>query len=371
MLATNIQTTSFKALTALKLFSDQLWSAAANVGIDLAPLNANDFDLEKLRAAPPKFFLLDWQDESSLLLLMKIRAADFLANVPVIAVVDDPWSNDVKEAFSHGVDDFIPRDQINRVEQKLASLTHEGYLDPQLANGRVVLVDPDHQSRLRYARHLRQMGLDVLFALDGNHLPLSSSVKLIVIRDRVLDPTTIDKLSAHESSLAILILGTDHSLTTSVATMVNHVHRVSFLDEHEDPAQIVFEANKLLQEQTIQRRTSKRIRFETPVLFCASQVAKTFGYSCNISAGGIYVRTLTPPAMGTLVSLEFSVPHARGRIVVEGRVAWRQASQQSGNGIPQGFGVQFTSISIPERAALEAGYYELLSRLNSDSSASV
>jgi Tfp pilus assembly protein PilZ len=122
-------------------------------------------------------------------------------------------------------------------------------------------------------------------------------------------------------------------------------------------------------------RRSPRFTFETPVSFAplagghpaacsdgsdGDHGLLQWGYSYNISRGGLFVRTVTPPGMGQELALEFSPPFGRGRVIVEGKVAWRQEFSRS-RGFPPGFGLQYAEdLPIPDAAALEAGYAKLL-----------
>jgi uncharacterized protein (TIGR02266 family) len=72
-------------------------------------------------------------------------------------------------------------------------------------------------------------------------------------------------------------------------------------------------------------------------------------YSSNLSKGGIYLETDTPPPIGTELALKFTIP-AMGKggagapllIEVRGLVAWvRTAAQAAVDGKPAGMGVEF------------------------------
>jgi type IV pilus assembly protein PilZ len=76
----------------------------------------------------------------------------------------------------------------------------------------------------------------------------------------------------------------------------------------------------------------------------------TFLYAAitNISAMGIFVRTLEPLAVGTLLTLRFSPTHVRmPDFVLEGTVQWINPPRP---GCPNpGMGVQFISLSPDDR----------------------
>jgi len=144
---------------------------------------------------------------------------------------------------------------------------------------------------------------------------------------------------------------------------------VAFCDLDADLAQVVFSANKLLIGAGRALRRSERLPYETPVrVWISAGMVEIWGYTYNINLGGLYVRTLTPPALGTEIDLELVPPHGRGRVMVEGKVVWRQ-EYSPGKGYPAGFGAQYTEERLPvaDGAALEHGYLRLVEEQGSES----
>jgi len=119
-------------------------------------------------------------------------------------------------------------------------------------------------------------------------------------------------------------------------------------------------ANELLTEGFEQMRRSERLAYGCPLLFSAREVVPTFGFTFNISEGGLFVRTLTPPPMGTALELKFTPPFGRGQVWVEGNVAWRSMQRVNPRGVPSGFGLSYGELPVADGAALAAGYAELL-----------
>lgn len=72
-------------------------------------------------------------------------------------------------------------------------------------------------------------------------------------------------------------------------------------------------------------------------------------YTVNISRGGLFLESESPPAVGSALSLDLRVPGTEGPISVRGRVTWtRPPDDPSG---PPGFGICFEEVS-PELGAL-------------------
>lgn len=312
-------------------------------------------------AAAPRCLVVDWELEDSRDLCRNLRASGTLPDVPVVAIVDDPWSPLVTDAFASGVDDYLPRRQLDRLEQKVAAVAGGGALLGQSASGKVVLVDPDRNQRVLLAQQLRRMGFDVHFALDIESIPDGDEVKMVVI-SAALDVGAA--LSKRESELPWLIVGEREQLGGVDAV---EAKRTKLFDTGGDPGQIVFVANQLLTEEFTQLRASKRLVYGVPIHFGGVQNGsagiRTYGYTYNISLGGLFVRTLTPPAMGTVLDLRFSPPAGRGRVLVTGRVVWRQEQPVGRNGVPCGFGLQYAELPLADGAALDAGYQQLANEL--------
>ena len=70
----------------------------------------------------------------------------------------------------------------------------------------------------------------------------------------------------------------------------------------------------------------------------------------DLSAGGVFVSTLKPPAVGTVIQLLFVLPE--GEMRIDGIVRYADTEK--------GMGVEFTRMGTADRARLQ----ELLRRLN-------
>jgi Tfp pilus assembly protein PilZ len=81
-----------------------------------------------------------------------------------------------------------------------------------------------------------------------------------------------------------------------------------------------------------------------------------FGFSYNVSEGGLYVRTLAPPTEDQ-VWVELRPPRADRRVRLEGQVVWRRGFGPSGNAtVPPGFGVRITDGTRRNMQAWIDGY---------------
>ena len=120
------------------------------------------------------------------------------------------------------------------------------------------------------------------------------------------------------------------------------------------------EAEKIQQrvqdEEEANRRRSMRLALHANVTLRS----ETNFFSCmteNISDGGIFVATLSPPAIGESVKLQISV-EGEGGIIVEGIVRWLRSSEDGYSGC----GIQFQNLSPAAKAAVD----ELVTNIHRD-----
>jgi uncharacterized protein (TIGR02266 family) len=81
----------------------------------------------------------------------------------------------------------------------------------------------------------------------------------------------------------------------------------------------------------------------------------TFGYyhTYNISAGGVFLKSIEPLSPGSVLDLEFALAPGGERIQVRGVVAWVRDPSRAG-AEPAGMGIKFTEISEDSQRAVRA-----------------
>jgi hypothetical protein len=347
---------------AICALSDQLTEAISDLGESLH-LNVQRLeDVGGMSEDELGCGLTDCSTEAGQSMCRGIRLSSLLADLPLIAVVEDPWSAQVQQAFGLGVDDYLPASSVEQLKNKLLALRAEGAPSGSYLSGKVVLADPERERRVHLGRHLRRMGLEVDFAVD-DQLPDDPRVKLVVAHCALASSGVGEAIAQYRegpgAKIPWIITGT-RSEIDEARKQVEDAEDVVYFDLDSDPTQIAFTANKMLVGKSRSLRRSERIDFETPIHIMIEDNggAEIWGYSYNINLGGLYVRTLTPPALGTLISMEYTPPYGRGRVLVEGKVVWRQ-EYSKGKGYPSGFGVQYDELPVADGAALEAGYTRL------------
>ena len=339
-----------------------LRSIGEPLGIEVLPVEHFDTATEELLIHErPLCAVFDGSDPRGADFCARVRRCSALFDLQVIAIVDEPWSSAPKGAFALGADEYVPGFALERLTETLVALREESSPVGPLHSGRIVLADPDREHRVTLGRQLRRMGLEVQFALDAS-IATDPSLRLIVAHVALPPEGAIRCLRTFRASngadVPWVVFGRKDDLG-AMQRQIDGESNLAFLDIDADASQIVFVVNGLLAKDLQSKRKTVRYPYETPARWTTSRGADDrWGYTYNINTGGIYVRTLTPPPPGTLLTLELRPPFGRGRVVVDGLVAWRQAYTRSGQ--PPGFGVKYVEQpEVADAAALEAGYRRL------------
>ena len=93
-------------------------------------------------------------------------------------------------------------------------------------------------------------------------------------------------------------------------------------------------------EQELLSRKSHRLKMEAKITL-RSQTNFFVGFSENISEGGIFITTQSPPDIGDAIEVDIPLIDGSETIAVKGVVRWHRFMA---NGNPSGCGVQFTEI---------------------------
>ena len=118
----------------------------------------------------------------------------------------------------------------------------------------------------------------------------------------------------------------------------------------ESEKQEIAEAERRLKEaRKFLEPRSQRISMEAKITL-RSQTNFFVGFSENISEGGIFIATQSPPDIGEKVEISIPLLDGSQSVSVEGIVRWHRSMT---NGMPAGCGVQFTEIADSAAVALE------------------
>jgi type IV pilus assembly protein PilZ len=101
-------------------------------------------------------------------------------------------------------------------------------------------------------------------------------------------------------------------------------------------------------------RENRRGHDRYEVTWAVDCVAKdTFLYAsiANISAMGIFVRTVEPLEVGTKLTLSFAPP-GHEPFTLQGTVAWVNKLRENGDNPNPGMGIRFLDLALPDRERL-------------------
>ncbi len=317
---------------------------------------------ELLRTTHPLCAVYHDSDPLGVEVCKLIRRTPSLDDIQVLAIVDDPWGQAARRAFSLGADDYVPERVLDQLALSLAALQVESAPVGASYSGKIILASESRDHRISFGRQLRRTGLEVQFAVD-HAFPPAPELKLVVAHS-ALPPDGglrgLRKFRAERGASTPWVLFGSRGELESIQEQVNGEGNLALFDTGVDASQIVSVVNALFTKEVLTQRKTARHAYESPVQWQGEGAEEPrWGYLYNINRDGVYVRTLTPPPQGTKVTLEFSPPFGRGRVVVEGTAVWRQPFSAR-RGQPPGFGLRYAeSLAIADAAALEAGYQEL------------
>ena len=116
---------------------------------------------------------------------------------------------------------------------------------------------------------------------------------------------------------------------------------------------VLFRINRILFPEKRELRMSPRVEDNILVRY---QIGRSdfSGFSYNISTGGIFLRTTSPPPEQTPLRLAFSLPPDHRLIESEGVVTWRNEYRPDTEmSYPPGVGIKFTRIESHDQHAIK------------------
>jgi uncharacterized protein (TIGR02266 family) len=101
--------------------------------------------------------------------------------------------------------------------------------------------------------------------------------------------------------------------------------------------------------------TRRHPRYEVSIpVDCSTRQYFFSNHVCNISRGGLFIRSDTPLPLNAEVSLVLRLPGADRSIYASGRVVWNYDIQRGTSRIIPGSGIRFVGMTAADRAALES-----------------
>lgn len=286
-------------------------------------------------------------------------------NVVIIVGVRNAYSPLLRAMLETCATDFFLTSQPYHLKRlAMAVMAQNPWTEVRGVSGNLILADENLERRIAIARSLRLAKFDVDFAgsseelfekLSAEHnyrmvisaLNLGGEETVRVFRD-VSENKEIKKVPWLLYKKGLLLANTGTNASGELVQVGSDF----------SPETLTFLIREILVPPMKEMRKSKRLPYFTPVKFAVEQIQEDiWGYSTDFSENGLYVRTLVPPPPNTKLTLSFSPPMAEGAVQLGARVAWRKEfGDQCLPSKHPGFGVEFERVSVPDRAAVAAGY---------------
>ncbi|MGE0784932.1 MAG: PilZ domain-containing protein [Sandaracinaceae bacterium] len=284
-----------------------------------------------------------------------VRGDAHLFGLMVVAIVPAPNDGSFKEAVAAGCDDVLPQGDLGGITRRAAALAHyDPTLRPPSDQGIAIVAHPEDHARRALGRTLRLGGFDVRFAKHGDELAhmLDPKPDLFVAAESLPPAGALHGIITLRSALRGEPVP---SAIVASAREINELgeadelRRVAVIADSAPKDHVLFVANELLRPGVRNLRSSRRVLWDSMCAFRkAGQLHPVLGLSYNLSADGMYIRTLDPPARGSELWFELRPPHSTHAVHLRGQVVWVKPIGHGPGGLsPAGFGVHIDEHACP------------------------
>ena len=298
-----------------------------------------------------------------------LREKPELAQVPILARVDDMTTSEMEYAYKDGVDEVCTGCNLLQFKAFVNMVTkQDSWQVVRAPAGKIVLAYQDRLSRMKLGQTLRKKGFDTYFATDEQELrkAIATQNPRAVVSDLgILGKSALSMItSSHNSEKKLFwVLSASNDAKKHLDMGKVNSSLVRLLDQEADAESVTYLLNELLMPEPFGQRRSPRILYGTPVRFSPDQKdAPMFdGFTFNVNIGGLYIRSTTPLPMQTLIEVSFTPPFGRGKVNMIAQVVWRKEyGKDESPTTPPGMGIQFVKSWIADKSGFEAGYKALL-----------
>ena len=307
----------------------------------------------------PQAILIDGERSDAAQIALDARIQSSTARTPILSRVEDVTDLAFGDAFGWGGDDVVSLEPSWRLLRRLRALPREAAESPVNGRGKAVIADPDRRRRIALGRVLRNAGFTVTFAVSANDargFAEDPEVRVVVAGSDLEGGTEELVQDAAGRSDALWLVPCPPRELKAWREALGEVKHATPMDGYAPPENVLFLLNEL-SHSCENKRASARLLYGTAVAFRgAGRDEDDIGFSFNLSAGGLYVRTLAPPE-DDLVWLELTPPRSERRVRLVGQVAWRRGVAHSETAtVPPGFGVQIVDGAKTDLELWRAGY---------------
>jgi Tfp pilus assembly protein PilZ/ActR/RegA family two-component response regulator len=337
---------------------------AAGVPVTVLPDSerASAYDIDELA---PLAIMLRLDAPRAAQACVHVRSNARMAQVPIFGVVDELSDLAFTELFVWGGDDLVGLASALPLTRRLRALRAGANRGGARSSEKpqAVVAGKDGTWRTVMGRALYNGGFSVRFAVSVEGLiteSLAEGVSVAVVSDDLDERgahTVLSDLRRRGSKTACILVAPPKRMAASTAALKALGH-MSVADGFAPPENVLFLVNELLAPRGVDKRASARLLYGTAVAFRgAGRDADEMGFAYNVSAGGLYIRTLAPPDPGQELWLEMWPPRSERRVRLAGTVAWRRPFGNVGGAtVPAGFGVMFTEGLAGDFERWKAGY---------------
>jgi Tfp pilus assembly protein PilZ len=326
--------------------------AAASVGLATAIVNRCDEAPARLADAPePLAIVVKMDAEGASQVFAHVRGQGHLAHLPIFGVAPERTDLAFTELFSWGGDDLLALKSPPALARRLRPLVARppGRRESKPREHCALVAGADALWRSVMGRALYQGGFSVRFVASAGNLAqesLAEGVCVVVLADDLGAGEGAGALKAARASgsQAAWIFAAPPKRMAPLQAEVGAFGPVSVADGFAPPENVLFLTNELLSRRGVDQRATARVLYGSTVAFrAAGRDEDEIGFSYNVNAGGVYVRTLAPLDAGQELWLEMWPPRSERRVRLAGTVAWRRSfGPAEGATVPAGFGVKIT-----------------------------
>jgi Tfp pilus assembly protein PilZ len=335
----------------------------SSLGVALVVVPRCDETPEVLTAIDPVAILVRPDAPGAEQAYAHLRGQARFAQVPLFGVPEERNDLAFTEVFSWGGDDLVSLSSPQALARRLRPLVARGAAasgEWRAAQGMAIVAGEDARWRSVMGRALHNGGFLVRFVTSADDLEKEATaegVRLVVAVEDLGAVAAVTAARGRGSEAAWVVVAPPKKMAATHAA-VAALSRVSVADGYAPPENVLFLSNELLNQRGVDKRASPRLLYGTAVAFrAAGRDEDEIGFSYNINAGGVYVRTLAPLEPGQDVWLEMWPPRSERRVRLSGKVAWRRAyGPQERATVPAGFGVQITDGLGGDLDRWRAGY---------------
>jgi len=339
--------------------------AGEAAGVPVVVLPESEKAAYEIEGDTPLAILLRLDGAGAARAFAHLRSQARLAQVPVFGVADELSDLAFTELFVWGGDDLVGLASAQPLTRRLRALRAGGERTggASAEKPQAVVAGQDATWRSVMGRALYNGGFAVRFAVSVEGLvseTLNESASVAVVADDLEAGGAHAALSAVRlrGSKAACVLVAPPKRMAAATAAVKSLGHMSVADGFAPPENVLFLVNELLAPRGVDKRASARLLYGTAVAFrAAGRDADEIGFAYNVSAGGLYIRTLAPLDPGQELWLEMWPPRSERRVRLAGSVAWRRPFGNIGGAtVPAGFGVRITEGLAGDFDRWRAGY---------------